>query len=324
MKKLTYLLTVLFAVFLISCNEENVNSVIPKEENQVMKFDSEAEMQSKITEIVEFKKNQELQIIDKILKRNNLKAPTLADISTISKASNLTTDKAAIMDALTFYHTEKLKAIYEERAHFNFTSIQSIADEINSLKLLNTNKAVELIDTYSGKLKTTPFLILPNFDDALSNVINSNGKVTLNGKEIEPISNPTSTTLKFIKNVQLKEGILAQNENYAITWHAGVNEHSDDVGRTFFKGFTKLGSFIKVDSQIIPYPSWFFTDPSSCALFCYGFNCYNIRFPEGPSYILENESKNSTKFSLLRGHVFGTFVTVVNGQFWQISGAKTF
>ncbi|OEK09689.1 hypothetical protein A8C32_13390 [Flavivirga aquatica] len=47
-----------------------------------------------------------------------------------------------------FYHTEKLKAIYEIRSELNFISIQSIADEINYLKLLNPNKHKHLFNEY--------------------------------------------------------------------------------------------------------------------------------------------------------------------------------
>ena len=80
MKIKSYLFAVLFAVALFSCSKDDENTIHSNTEKQTLSFDSEKAMQSKIAEIVSFKKEQEAKIMETLLNRNNLKVPSENDL----------------------------------------------------------------------------------------------------------------------------------------------------------------------------------------------------------------------------------------------------
>ncbi|EMY3554902.1 hypothetical protein [Flavobacterium psychrophilum] len=325
MKKLLFLSSVIFALIFFSCNEENVNSAVTKEQNQVMKFDSEVGMQNKINEIVVFKKKQELQIMEKILKRNNLKDITTVNLNTVAKVSNPTLDNAVIIEALTFYHTERLKAIYQERAHFNFTSIQSVADELNSLKFLNPKKVSGLFNEYADILKQSKYGVSTIFDSETANVINTKGVVNVNGKDLVTNSN-NSVYARY--DQELKEGIVAYDGIYAISWHAGREEHNN--AWTYYKNFTQFASYINVNGTLVLYPSWFQANQNSRANFT-DYIPLSFSFPTDYGSIVRiigydgrYDFPHSKFFSPSNGIAGGVFVTPIFNTFYTISGSVTY
>jgi hypothetical protein len=326
MKIKSYLATTLFAAMLFSCTKENEAEVKPVAESQVLNFDSEKTMQNKIAEIEAFKKEQEAQIIQKLLQRNNLKAPTEDDFLNAQKTSksNLV-DQKAVLEDLKFYHTEKLKAIAAERTHFGFTSIQSVADEINSLKLINPN-ASKLLYKYSTLLTSSGILTKSIFNDSKSLILNTKDEVQINKAKTKQniqsrfiLDNPNS----------IKEGVLATNGYYTITWHVGVSEHKDDLIHTYFGNFTQFGSF--VNNSL--YPSWFFPTTNSAQKFIKPGTLNPIldrivHFPTSAGNIVRNDDANSisrdywSSYYPAEGYVSGNFVTIINGQYIIINGVK--
>jgi hypothetical protein len=321
MKKLINF-ALLFTVLFASCKKDVQSSDAALGEDKVLSFGSKAAMQIKIDEIASFKKTQEAQIMEKILKRNNLTAPVATDFR---NNSNATIDKNLLLEDLKFYHTERLNAIYAERAHFKFTSIQSIADEINSLKLLNPTKANVLYSQFSSLLQKDAFLISTVFGKEEGFVINEAGEIMLEGKKINSTSIGTSegfgNTAKFVK-----QGILAQNSFYIITWHAGANDGSlaGDTER-----FTQLASFVNFGQGYVLYPSWFFTNTASYASFSSDFGISSVAFQPGIGSTVTNNafSTQVVSFSANFGggsNVSGNFVVLLSGQYIPISGAVLF
>ncbi|MGH2666569.1 hypothetical protein [Flavobacterium sp.] len=328
MKIKSYLLTALFAVTLISCSKDDATTTDANSENKVLSFNSEKEMQNKIAEITIFKKAQEAQIIENLLKRNHLEAPSLADLETL-KNSNAQIDEKAILEDLKIYHNERLNGIYAERAHFNFTSIQSIADEINSLTLLNPSKASELFNKYAPLLKTVEALTSPVFDNDVALVMNGNGKLILKNEVFTPKQN-NEVNSKLLVAGDIKQGILATNGFFSVTWHVGVSEHKDDLGHAYYGNFTQFGGFV----NNVLFPTWFYPVANSKQNFVKPGTINPVlfrivAFPTSAGTIVRTDDAVSwnkeywNKYVPTEGAVAGTFVTIINGQFVTISGSKT-
>ena len=307
MKKIIFLsLIFVINVFIISCNDQEYS----KQETQnrgMLSFISEEEMNKKINEIKVFKQNQETIILEQILKRNNVKLPKFEDFKTSKTGDFLRIDEKKILEDIKFYHELKLKAIYDERIHFGFTSIQSIADEINFLNLLNKTESNNLLSIYSKFLNTSNNFTYPINSTSTSLIMNDNGLFELKGKTID------NSLIKSNTESRIKQGILAGNAsiNYGITWHA-VSELSSI--------YTQFGSFI--NGQL--YPSWYTPNSNTQAIFCQGLNCMYLTFPTGYGSAIQNISSTDGYFNVVSGNVSGNFATAIGGQFVHVSGSVNF
>lgn len=331
MKKIKFIVAIVLTTIFSSCNNEEINET-PKVDNQeVMRFASEKEMNAKIAEIEVFKKNQEEQILQKILLRNNLSAPALQDVKNVSKKEITDSDQPKILEDIKFYHQEKLKAIYAERAHFGFTSIQSIADEVNYSMFLDPNKAEKLKSDYEDLLVCSEFITKVKVDTYESLISNSNGEYFLNSiKNTIKVQNHENTLNRLTGLNTIKEGVLISNGSYSITYHVGVSTHKDDIGITFYGNFTQYGSF--VNGAL--YPSWFYTNSGSkCTFQPYGLGTPSrtVDFIASSGDIVRNivsqntltgNSQYNTINTNYTNQVSGTYVTVINGQFVSLIGYK--
>lgn len=323
----TYILSSVLVCTLFSCSNdiENTNESNLSAKKEILNFGSENEMNAKIAEIEAFKANQDQQILEKILQRNHITAPTLAEAKKISNKTITEADKIKMLEDVKFYHQEKLNAIYAERAHFGFTSIQSIADEINFSKLINPTKANSL-------LKENAELLIIDKDFASTNskialVSNAQGKYMINNTVIkqEPVKSNIS---RFIQDSQIKQGVLASNGFFAVTWHVGVSEHRGDIGNTYYGNFSQFGGFVLGSL----YPTWFYPSANSTQRFV-RIGTINpvkeryVAFPTSAGTIVRNEDVNSfsteywNQYSPLEGFVGGNFATIINGQVITISGS---
>lgn len=259
MKKILFLLT--FCVLLNSCTQnDELTQFDNSTENRILKLSSqEQKFENKIEEIILFKKNQEIEIVDKILSKKNLKMPTESEIielqreASFAKTSEISED--VLKNDLEFYHKEKLKAIYLLRKKFNFTSIQSIADEIESLKLLNPEKAKILFEANSAHLKKHNSITSTIYNNRLSEIIDVEGKIILNDGNI-----PSSilNAIKDYKNQSKKscpvfiEGVVnVDSPIIGMSYHAGVGV----FGAAYDQYFTQFGLYVIINGQPIAYPS---------------------------------------------------------------------
>lgn len=266
MKKI-YLLA-LISFVLVSCSEDQVlpeSISLAKKEIIVIDFSSQKEMEDKIDEIISLKEQKEKEVLNTFKSMTTSKSGILGklNVSGLENSQNNT-----ILNDLKIYHQERLNSIYELRKELNFTSIQSIADEINSLILLNPSKAKYLTSKYQGFLVKNVVEIVTIFDDRSSNVINDNGEVLVEGKKLDLLKSvPKSSTARYIGDESVLSGIAASSGEYFVYYFAGREVHKNSFGVRFFKYFTELKSYQATPNGLVACPSTFTVDSSSLAAF---------------------------------------------------------
>jgi uncharacterized lipoprotein YehR (DUF1307 family) len=215
-----------------------------------------------------------------------------------------------------FFHQQKLKSIYKERQQFHFTSIQNLADEINSLVLIDKEKSEKLFNTYSNFLRKSIYTVEPtvNYEDA----------ITL---DIDKLIKNDNSTGKYIGVVSVKEGVLLTNGTYSITWHVGIEKHKDDLGSTFYRNFTQLGSNVQINGQWTTYPSSMRPSLDSKAEF-FGASIYHhetLGFLSDYGSVIRNTGqKTDYGWAPKSARIGGTFTTTVNGTEYSLEGANNF
>ncbi|MDC8105598.1 hypothetical protein MTQ00_13735 [Chryseobacterium sp. B21-037] len=215
-----------------------------------------------------------------------------------------------------FFHEQKLKSIYKERQEFHFTSIQNLADEINSLVLIDKEKSEKLFTSYSKFLRKSIYTVEPtvNYEDA----------ITLDISKLTKTNDPTG---KYIGVVSVKEGILLTNGAYSITWHVGIEKHKDDLGTTFYRNFTQIGSNVQINGQWTTYPSSMRPSLDSRADF-FGASIYHhemLGFLSDYGSVIRNTGqKTDYGWAPKSARIGGTFTTTVNGAEYSLEGASNF
>lgn len=332
----------------ISCTKDTDNSVEQTQNNSeksVLSFTSEKEMYDKIAEVETFKKTQEQEILQKFLVRNNSSTPTLADAKNASNKELTEANKAKILEDVKFYHQEKLKAIYAERAHFGFTSIQSIVDEINFSKLINhqlyeslinNNKA--LIYEYNNQYHS--------IYGKISNILTLNHKIFISKKELDLDKFKSYNGLfnnELTNRIDMNSGIVCSGYNnfisitYRCTFEESyLTEFSGSKPKAETMVENSLSCFVYSSSGYVLYPCYFFTDSTSKANYFLNYNntTTSIEFPSGnatyiarPARILSDVILSHLNFSV-SGKVGGNFAIPINydpnqGFLW-VSGTKIF
>lgn len=338
MKTKHFFMVLAVSFFFASCSEESENIATTTDEGQVLRFASQEAMNSKIAEIETFKANQEELILQKVFQINNFKSALEYDTQKGNKNQINESEKAKILEGAKLYHQEKLKAIYSERAHFGFTSIQSIADEINSLKVSNLTKMNGIFNQYKEHLTLKNHLVIPIYDTRLSNVLIPNTKIFVDGKEL--VVKAENTSGDSASRTNIKEGIVAYGyDNFvAITYHCITGStilEYDLSGNSWYKtGFTnKLGCLVMGPTGYVTYPCFFNTNAgsTSTALVYYPSNgWYTLNFPSGwGSMISISGSKNTSSiptFAGYTGNISGLFAVPVTGTstVLYVSGSKSF
>jgi|GEM_PF-3203183 len=272
MKKTLLLLIAL--IFISSCNTDDVlinpSIVSESEPLETLKFNSNQDVHNKINYILLLKDEKEKNIVDEMF---NSHSSTPIDIT---RKKGLTKD---LIDNVKKYHTKKLENIYSIREELGITSIQSIADEINSLKLLNPAKAKELLFVYAEKLNQEKFLVTTKAGFGISEVINSKGELYIGSKVKKYFTESDTQNNKFIAHFDVKEAILTSNNFYAITWHAGYAYFKEGV--TLSGGFTNNGTFSPTGgspSSLFPHQYIPFTKLASWINIGGGYFLYPSRF----------------------------------------------
>ncbi|WP_166924127.1 hypothetical protein [Flavobacterium poyangense] len=271
--------TAMLCMALVSCsNEEQVSAEsksLTEKETNVMSFSSEIKMEEKIDEIVAIKSESEKNVLVVFNRQEALKGYNVTNKST--NKSDVKKQNEAIYNSLKVYHNLVLSSIYELRKQLNFTSIQSIADEINSLNAVDPEKAAYLTKTYKNLLIKDPEIgvVSTIFDRRTSNVLNVKGIVLINGKKMDydqyfSVPGENIGTRKYIRDESVAGSIAAVDAEYKAFYSAGREIHRNDFGVKFFRYFTELKTFtghVVMPGSFVECPSTFTVDPSSVAGF---------------------------------------------------------
>lgn len=318
MKKKNYYLIGLISLMLLSCSsdDESKKSVSTiNQEIKIMNFASVTSMENKIDEIITIKTEKE--------------RITLANFASINKSSNfkkniVKDENERIFNALKQYHTNVLNDIYELRKQINFVSIKSMAEEINSLKLINPTKATELRAKYGNFLKEYQNSTHTIFDERISNVINLEGDVFLKGDKIIFNTKSNNIAEKYIEDQFVNSGIAASSGNLVVYYSAGRELHKNDLGIDFYRYYTQLSAMTKVYIGLfptfIPVPMTYTVNNGSIAGFVqtgsapfadYSFT-YNYISGYGP-VVRNTGEKMNTPFKPAGGKLSATFSTTLGG-----------
>lgn len=188
MKIKNLFLTLALAFALFSCSTDDNEKISAESQSttthtaKIMEFSSVKEMDAKIAEVIAYNSKVDSQLVDQSFSSDL--SNTLNN--TADKSSKVLSEEAKnkMLEELNVYHSAKLEAIYESRRHFNFTSIQSIADEINSLRLINPDAADEMLNDYSEFIVLDNYLARPRNNDYVSSILEPNGKIIIDGVEL--------------------------------------------------------------------------------------------------------------------------------------------
>jgi hypothetical protein len=315
------------SLIIVSCSEnevtpESISSA--KKEISIMEFSSEKDMEYKIEEIISLKNQKEKVVLNTFKNMTNSKTRILGQ-------SNVSEQKAIqnnlILEDLKLFHKEKLKSIYELRRELNFTSIQSIADEINSLIIVDPSKAKILSSKFERFLTKNIVEIETIFDDWNANVINDKGEVLVEGKLIDLKKYaPKSSTARYLGDESIRTGIAANSGNYFVYFFAGREVHKNFIGVRYFKYFTQLKSFVSTSNGLVATPSTFTVNSGSIAGFVqtrsqffsdYSFS-YSYPSGNGTSVRFVGGNKN-TPYIPAGGKIAGKFSTTIGGVYQEMT-----
>lgn len=216
-------------------------------------------------------------------------------------------------NSLKSYHEEKIRNIYKLRKELNFTSIQSIADEINSLILLDKKKADQLF------LKHQIFLIkkatgVETIFYQGSDFVNTEGEILIKGEELILEKKEVSLTRKYISDEAVKNGLVGSSEDFYVYYSAGRERHRNSIGAKFFRYFTELKSFVMTANGLVSCPSNITLQSGSIAGFAQSgsnpFSDYAFSYP----YIASGRhvgGKMNTAYVPVGGRIIGTFSTTI-------------
>lgn len=322
MKNLTKcikVLTLTVSLYLFfSCSNDVSEEVSQskKGELNVMNFVSTKIMHDKIDEIIAFNERKQNQ----------------ADLEFINyklsdKEKKGLNENEILVFALKKYHSNILKNIYQLRKEINFVSIKSIADEINSLKLINPEKAINLQKKYKLYLTEFQDLTTTIFDDRLSNIINLNGEVLVNGSKVVLNKNEKNIYGKYVRDELVNSGIAATSGDWTVYYSAGRELHENDLGFEFYKYYTSMHSIVKIiispilPPVIAPVPVYYQVNPGSKAGFAQSgympvspyFFEYDFISGFGASVRNTGGNKN-TKYKPVGGNLSATFTLGTGSQ----------
>ncbi|SEO39197.1 hypothetical protein SAMN05444671_3323 [Flavobacterium sp. CF108] len=306
MKKI-YLLLLITSIVFISCSKDDSSSEtasLTQEKIETFNFSSYSKMDEKIDEISLIKEQMETATVDKY-----------------TQISDKNTSRNTISEGLKVYHTDRINNIYSLRKKLNFTSIQSIADEINSLVIINPIKSNELFETYKNLLTKNELQVKTIFENRTANVINTKGEVLINGK-IEDFKINISKNGKYIGDESVKTGVAAYSTNMGlrVDYSTGREKHKDDFGKTFFRYFTEFNAYLldTKTGQYIPYPVDFIIISNSYAGFSQtGSNplsdfAFTMEYPSGKGTTVRNTGGQKwTAYQTEGGYINALFRTKI-------------
>ncbi|MEG2101066.1 MAG: hypothetical protein RRY99_06110 [Flavobacterium sp.] len=224
MKKI-YLLAIL-CIVITSCSTDDAkieSTISANEKKEIFNFSSFELMNQKINEINILKEEMEKSTSQKYTTNQSI----LSENEILTNLKN--------------YHTDRLNDIYTLRKKVNFMSIESIADEINSLKIVDPDKSNELFLKYEQFLTKNKFQITTIFKNGIGNVTNEHGKVLIDGQNIDS----QNSTARYVYDESVKEDLAAISSDWRfhVFYATGREKHKDTFGKVFFRYFTEFRSY---------------------------------------------------------------------------------
>jgi len=321
-----YVVLALIAFITFSCTKDEIESAEESSDSKVLEFDSKEAMEQEIVEVLELKKIQELSISEKLF-GNALRNFDFSTTPTDSEKEQ-EIDQDVLLESVKLYHQEKLNGIYELRNRRNFTSIQSIADEINFLTLIDPKKGDKLADEFKDLLVKTKFGTTTVFGDRQATILNVHGEVYMKGQKLEIVKSVDTKNPS-----RIREGVLAlsTDNTFGVTWHTGA------VWNSGTQIFAKLGGWIIIDGVPYPFDAAFSPNSGSYSI----IESYNsnylcgpasriLLFPSGFGPTVESLQINTYNicrgaYYPVQGKVSGDFATILaNGQILRASGSAEY
>ncbi len=327
-----YLFTSILLITIFSCNGDNNDLKIKKN-----------------IEVLNFENIEEIELAEKEFEDISNQSLSSIKQSSIKESNN----EEQILANLIDYHQKRIDKIFEIRQELNFTSLQSIADEINSLKLISPQEAYDKYVTYQNLLTEFDPVVSTNENISFPNITNSKGVLLLNDVDINNFE--SNTTGKKTNNLSAKEvskrtfkrGIVATKQlssdmKIVIQWSIGRTKHQDDIGTIFRRAFTQYDAFLEVKGRIlnvggvavpipnsfVPVQTIFNASPSSGTVFEALDGplpqLIQLRFPTGTGTYVNNRS-GKVRFSPIRHssstgiEVHGDFTVIIGDQIHQLS-----
>ena len=174
MKKVLFIAFI--ALFYTGCSEIDEDmETTASNEIDYLTFSDEKEAQKKLDEILALKEYHnkiatEAFFEDKQIEQTNNK---------FERIDTLNIDSVAVKKSVIRYHEELLKNVYSVRNKLGFTSVQSISDEINSLELIDPEKAKILFNENQQYLKRSEFGIHTIFEEPVAELISLRGELKI-------------------------------------------------------------------------------------------------------------------------------------------------
>lgn len=341
MKKIILTLTIVFCLFSCSTDDsvEAIAEVQTSNETQVLEFASIKEMEAKIEEVKVYNDAVEGQLVAKYFTPNqNVSIDNAANKSLRVLSDDL---KDNVLEELYAYHSAKLEAIYESRRHFNSTSIQSLADEINSLRLINPDAADKLLKDYSEFIVMNGYLAKARNYDYVSSILEPNGKILIDGVElvIEELQNKENANRS--SEIILNQGWVTSgyDDFLVVTFNCSIfkvflDDYNYSTNQPGVSVIVKnaLAGYVRVSpGNYVLYPCYFAPN-SSTNNANYGVNLFSeTTFPTGYSssgYDYDTKWEFFTSLpniSSAHGVIGGDFYfPTTNGQILTVSGVKYF
>lgn len=311
-----YLLTIVLigSGLLLGCEKETEDV---KSSSSALAFDSLDDLEKELGRVVAIQKQQEESLREVIL----------------DYSSNR---EQGVIETLALYHNERLKLIRNRQNEHNFKGIQNIADELNSLRVVDPIQYNELFEEYRDFLISNEFGVLTVFDKDLGYLISTDGELFVNGDNVA-VANAIPQKALIVGAADIvaqttPSGVYNQYE-FVVTFAAGVNQVKEHLFKRS-EVFTALHSYLKFSNQYYQYPCWFVVHAGSYARFAGHNYCFPVTVPfQSGSYVtsthasveLKNNCENFYSKTLVpTGVIGGTFSTLINGQPLVMSGTQTF
>lgn len=302
-RKAILLIPILVSSLFLSCEKENQSQSAHQEplSTEAFNFSTLEEVSIKQNEFKNYIEKAEQELSEKF--------------SSESSSELLSKD---IFDQLKSFHENRLDLIYRLRKELDFVSIQSIADEINSLKVISLSDSIDLFEEYSEFLENFDGIVSTKENISFPDITNKNGDLFLNNHDINEVSTIDGEVINgksakvnalsyrngfFTKDFTTSSGVKVQ---FVIEWRAGRTYHTDFFGIRKYGSYTKYISYVKIPNSAsvlttVPLPSTIFKpSSSSMALFSNETHpllgeYWDVSFPSGSSsWVVENRGSRQT------------------------------
>ncbi len=323
MKKIT-ILFLIFCLYITSCDKEEMKNVEIVEEVKTIDYFEFSDVEELEKQELKYRK-----IRDEI--DFNLSNNFMSSTNTDTKEKDV---EIFLISELKKFHTSRLTEIYNMREAINFTSIQSIVDEINSLKLISPEDAKTLYEKYSDNLEKSinGNIIKVAQHIANPNITNAEGVLLFDNVNINAHMNNDATKQEERKNNNyLKTSSIAENNDFSysskradgtttkkvsalgleveimIEWGAGISVTNyvlwtRQTPYTYYRSYYKFASSESSNAEDydwIEIPSNFTPNANSdCGFFATNFVASGreqfVDFPSGTGTSIRNDGDTKT------------------------------